>query len=75
VSEEAQKHFQKLAERYLSAGSPERASWYFDNGEMTELHRELESAGLAQRTFGTVGGFAWRLTEAGVERANQLGAR
>ena len=38
---------------------------------MTDTLRELENDGLVQRVFGVVGGFAWRLTEAGVARAQQ----
>jgi hypothetical protein len=69
VTEEARLLFLAIAERYLAAGCPERAGWHFDTREQTDLHRELESAGLIQRAFGVVGGFAWRLTDAGVERA------
>ncbi len=56
-------------ERYLAAGSPERGGHVFGVGELTDAHRELESAGLVQRVFGAVGGVAWRLTETGAERA------
>ena len=35
---------------------------------MTDTLRELENAGLVQRVFGVLGGFAWRFTEAGTER-------
>lgn len=60
--------FSTIAERYASAGSPEHSGWTFDAGVITDPHRELEAAGLLQRLFGVPGGFAWRLTEAAVQR-------
>lgn len=71
MSEQARAHFLGIVERYLAAGSPERGGWSFDVAQMTDLHRELETAGLIQRAFGVPGGFAWRLTEIGVERGKQ----
>ena len=73
VKEEATVLFLGIAQRYLAAGCPERGGWYFDIGEQSDPHRELEAAGLVQRPFGVVGGFAWRLTDAGVTRATQPG--
>lgn len=69
VNDEARTLFQKILDGYLAAGSPERGGYVFGPGEMTDAHRDLESAGLVQRVFGTVGGVAWRLTETGAERA------
>ncbi|MET0795214.1 MAG: hypothetical protein ABW061_27090 [Polyangiaceae bacterium] len=71
MSEEARILFQTIIERYSAAGSPERGGYIFGAGEMTDAYRELETAGLMQRVFGTVGGVAWRLTETGAERAKQ----
>ncbi len=71
VSEEATALFRTIASAYLAAGSPDRASHHFERGRMTDTLRELENDGLVQRVFGVVGGFAWRLTEAGVARAQQ----
>jgi hypothetical protein len=58
-------------ERYLAAGSPERGGFHFDVGELTDVHRELESAGFVQRVFGIAGGVGWRLTEVGLEQTKQ----
>lgn len=58
-----------IAERYLAAGSPERSGWCFDTGIVSDEHRDLENKGLLQRVFGVPGGFAWRLTEAGMQQA------
>ena len=66
VTENARGYLLALAERYRAAGLPERASWLFESGKLTEVHRELENAGLIERVFGTAHGFAWRLTEAGM---------
>ena len=69
MKDEARTLFQTILDRYLAAGSPERGGYIFGAGEMSDAHRELESAGLVQRVFGTVGGVSWRLTETGAERA------
>ena len=69
MNEAARQHFQAIAERYRSANPADRATWLFESGKLTESHRELESAGLIERVFGTAHGFSWRLTEAGVARA------
>lgn len=58
-----------IAERYVAAGSPERSGFCFDAGIVSDEHRELEANGLLQRVFGIPGGFGWRLTEAGLQRA------
>jgi hypothetical protein len=58
-----------IAERYVAAGSPERSGWCFDVGAVSDEHRDLENLGLLQRVFGVPGGFAWRLTEAGLQQA------
>jgi hypothetical protein len=58
-----------IAERYVAAGSPERSGWCFDAGVVSDEHRNLENNGLLQRVFGVPGGFAWRLTEAGLQQA------
>lgn len=58
-----------IAERYVAAGSPERSGWCFDVGVVSDEHRALENRGLLQRVFGVPGGFAWRLTEAGLQQA------
>jgi hypothetical protein len=58
-----------IAERYAAAGSPERSGWCFDVGIVSDEHRDLEQHGLVQRVFGVSGGFAWRLTEAGLQQA------
>jgi hypothetical protein len=58
-----------IAERYVAAGSPERSGWCFDVGAVSDEHRDLENLGLLQRVFGVPGGFAWRLTEAGLRQA------
>ncbi len=58
-----------IAERYIAAGSPERSGYCFDAGIATDDHRNLENSGLLQRVFGVPGGFAWRLTEAGLQQA------
>jgi hypothetical protein len=58
-----------IAERYTAAGSPERSGWCFDAGVLSDDHRALEAQGLLQRVFGIPGGFGWRLTEAGLQRA------
>jgi hypothetical protein len=71
VNDQANTLFQTIMTGYLAAGSPERGSYIFGAGEITDAHRELESAGLVQRVFGGVGGVAWRLTEIGAERAKQ----
>ena len=72
VTEATRTHFQAIAERYRAADNPERASWLFESGKLTEPHRELESAGLIERVFGTAHGFSWRLTEAGIARIAEL---
>lgn len=69
MSNEATLLFQTIIERYVAAGSPERGGYVFGAGDMTDTHRELESAGLVQRVFGTASGFAWRLSETGAQRA------
>lgn len=69
MNEQGESYFRAIAERYRAAGCPPHGNWHFDNGEIGERHRELETAGLVQRAFGVVGGFAWRLTDAGAERA------
>jgi hypothetical protein len=69
VSEEAKKMFRAIVERYAAEGRPDRITYRFDAGAMTDTHRELEGAGLIQRVFGVPGGVCWRLTEAGVEQA------
>src|SRR6478609_7183634 len=71
VSEEANKMFRAIAERFAAAGHPDRVTHHFDAGATTDPHRELEVAGLIQRVFGVPGGVCWRLTEAGVERAKR----
>jgi hypothetical protein len=58
-----------IAARYVAAGYPERSGWCFDAGVVSDEHRDLESHGLLQRVFGLPGGFAWRLTEAGLQQA------
>lgn len=58
-----------IAERHVAAGSPERSGWCFDVGVASDQHRELEADGLIQRVFGVPGGFAWRLTEVGLQQA------
>jgi hypothetical protein len=68
VSNDANKLFSMITERYSSAGAPERTGWYFDAGVVSDAHRELEAAGLLQRFFGAPGGYAWRLTEAGLQQ-------
>jgi hypothetical protein len=68
VSEQARKLLSTIAERYSSAGSPERSGWCFDGGTVTDAHRELEASGLLQRVFGVPGGYAWRLSEAGMQQ-------
>jgi len=72
VTEAATALFKKIANAYLAAGSPDRTSHHFERGQMTDVHRELENADLTQRVFGVAGGFAWRLTEAGVQHAQQV---
>ncbi|MDF3064544.1 MAG: hypothetical protein K0R38_145 [Polyangiaceae bacterium] len=69
VSEPARKLLSTIADRYAAAGSPERSGWCFDAGSVTDAHRELEASGLLQRVFGVPGGYAWRLTEAGMQQA------
>ncbi|RYZ03005.1 MAG: hypothetical protein EOO73_29215 [Myxococcales bacterium] len=69
MSEQARKLLSTIAERYASAGSPERSGWCFDAGLVTDPHRELEASGILQRVFGVPGGYAWRLTEAGMQQA------
>ena len=69
VSGSAREYFEKRAQLYLAAGSPDRKAWVFDDGKRTPVHEELSAEGLLERVFGTPRGFAWRLTEAGVERA------
>jgi len=71
VKDEARLLLLDIVHRYQAAGAPERGGWYFDVGQISDAHRDLESAGLAQRAFGFPGGFAWRLTELGIERAKQ----
>lgn len=58
-----------IAERYVAVRSPERSEWCFDVGIVSDEHRELGNNGLLQRVFGMSGGFAWRLTEAGLQQA------
>jgi hypothetical protein len=58
-----------IAARYVAVGCPERSGWCFDAGIVSDEHRDLESHGLLQRVFGLPGGFAWRLTEAGLQHA------
>lgn len=58
-----------IAARYVAAGFPERSGWCFDAGIVSDEHRNLETRGLLQRVFGLPGGFAWRLTEAGLLQA------
>ena len=69
MKDEARILFQTIMDGYLAAGSPERGGYVFGAGEMTDAHRDLESAGLVQRVFGMPGGVGWRLTETGAERA------
>jgi hypothetical protein len=71
VSEEAKNLFQAIAARYAAAGHPDRPTHHFDAGATTDVHRELELAGLIQRVFGIPGGVGWRLTEAGAEAAKK----
>ena len=71
VKDEARLLLLDVIHRYQTAGSPDRGGWYFDVGQISEAHRDLEAAGLTQRAFGVAGGFAWRLTELGIERAKQ----
>lgn len=72
MTDAARNHFQAIADRYRSAEPPERASWLFESGKLTESHRELESAGLIERVLGTAHGFSWRLTDAGAARIAAL---
>jgi hypothetical protein len=58
-----------IAARYVAAGCPERSGWCFDASLVTDEHRDLENQGLLQRVFGVPGGFAWRLTETGLQQA------
>jgi hypothetical protein len=69
MTDSTSKLLAELAERYAAAGSPERSGWCFDAGIATDAHRDLEASGQLQRVFGVPGGFAWRLTEAGLQRA------
>ncbi|MES1174821.1 MAG: hypothetical protein ABUL62_10890 [Myxococcales bacterium] len=69
MTEDARNHFQAIAELYASLGFPERESWLVQAGDVSNVHHELEAEGLIERVFGTKRGFAWRLTQAGVERA------
>lgn len=69
MTETASKLLVNIAERYAAAGSPERSGWCFDVGVVSDEHRDLENRGLLQRVFGVPGGFAWRLTEAGLQQA------
>lgn len=68
MSEQARTLLSSIAERYASAGSPERSGFCFDAGSVTDAHRELEAAGVLQRVFGVPGGYAWRLSEAGLQQ-------
>ena len=72
MSDEATKHFQAIAELFAAVGFPAREGWLLQAGLVTDAHRELEAGGLLERVFGTVRGFAWRLTAAGVERARSM---
>jgi len=69
VNDQSRKLLIAIAERHAAAGSPERSGWCFDVGVTTDQHRELEAEGLVQRVFGVPGGFAWRLTEVGMQQA------
>ena len=73
VSEEATVLFRTIAAAYSAAGCPDRMGHYFEPGQISDTHRELEALALTQRVFGAVGGFAWRLTEEGAARARQTG--
>ena len=71
VKDEAHSLLLDIINRYRLAGSPDRGGWYFDVGQISDAHRDLEAAGLVQRAFGIAGGVAWRLTELGIERVKQ----
>ncbi len=73
MSAAAESHFQAIVDLYLAAGSPARQSWLFQAGRVSDVQRELEAAALIERVFGTKRGFAWRLTERGVEQAATRG--
>ena len=45
-------HLQATAKLYAAAGHPEWQSWLFQRGQLSEAHRELETAGLIERVFG-----------------------
>jgi hypothetical protein len=73
MSSAASQYLVSIGECLAAASSASPATWLFDIGMMSDVHHELEREGMIVRMLGTEHGFAWRLSDKGIERALKRG--
>jgi hypothetical protein len=57
---------------FSHAGAPPHQTWLFYAGQARPGLQELATLGLVEKMLGTEQGFAWRLSDAGLQKVRAL---